>query len=67
MVMWLVSGIPPLGLWEEYCSTQDGLGVLFYFIFYFYYFFFRLFMVWCFVAVFSVLFLQECSLEAICA
>lgn len=24
-----MSGIPPLGLWEENCSTQDGLGVLF--------------------------------------
>lgn len=43
MVTWLVSTIPPLGLWEEYCSTQDGLGVLFF------WFFFRVFIVWCLV------------------
>jgi hypothetical protein len=23
------NGTPPLGFWEEYCSTQDGLTVLF--------------------------------------
>ena len=30
MAVWLVSGIPPLGLWEECCSTWDGLSVLSY-------------------------------------
>lgn len=58
MVMWLVSGIPHLGLWEEYYSMWDGVHVLF---------FFKLFVVWSLVAVFSGLFLQECCLEALWA
>lgn len=49
-----------LGLWEEYCSMQDVLGVLFGV--------FKLFMAWClscFVAVFLLLFLQERLSQAV--